>query len=151
MRLNKTLEAKGFRTVQSDNVHVTLVFLGNVDAATEILIKSSVAAISAKPFVLTFDQLSYWSRPRILCLTCSQWVNEVETLVAKLNMEVAGFGLQTDNRAYKPHITLSRHAGYLPEINFDPIEWCAESFCLVQSCSDPDGVCYQVRQKWAFV
>jgi RNA 2',3'-cyclic 3'-phosphodiesterase len=151
VRLNKALEVKGFRPVQPHNVHVTLVFLGNVNAATEILIKSSVDAISAKPFVLTFDQLSYWSRPNVLCLTCSQWGNEVENLVAMLTMEVTRFGLQTDDRAYKPHITLARHAGYLPQINFDPIDWSAESFCLVESCSEPNGVCYKVKQTWAFI
>ncbi|MGZ8919259.1 MAG: 2'-5' RNA ligase family protein, partial [Methylobacter sp.] len=65
VRLNRFIEAKGFRPVQPHNVHVTLVFLGNVDAATELLLKHSVTGISAKPFVLTFDRLSYWSRPKV--------------------------------------------------------------------------------------
>ena len=137
--------------MQPQNVHVTLVFLGNVDAASELLIKHSVTGISAKPFVLTFDQLSYWSRPKILCLTCSQLVDEVEMLVAALNREVASCGLQTDTRPYQPHITLARHAQYLPDIKFEPIVWRAESFCLVESCSEPDGVCYKVRQQWPFI
>lgn len=149
-KLNNTLEAKGFRPVQSHNFHVTLVFLGNLDSATESLLKGSAESIFADPFVLKFDQLSYWSRPRILCLTCSQWGNEVENLVVRLTMEVTRIGLQTDDRAYKPHITLARHAGYLPKINFDPIEWRAESFCLVESCSETSGVCYKVKQTWAF-
>jgi RNA 2',3'-cyclic 3'-phosphodiesterase len=151
VRLNRSIEAKGFRPVQPQNVHVTLVFLGNVDAVSESLIKHSVAAISAKPFVLTFDQLSYWSRPKILCLSCSQLVEEVESLVSVLNMQVENCGLQTDTRPYQPHITLARHARYLPDINFEPIVWRAESFCLVESCSEPDGVFYKVRQQWPFI
>jgi 2'-5' RNA ligase len=150
-RLNKFIEVKGFRPVQPQNLHVTLVFLGHVDAASELLIKHSVIGISASPFVLTFDQLSYWSRPKVLCLTCSQLVDEVEMLVAALNMEVASFGLQTENRPYKPHITLARHAQYLPDINFEPIVWRAESFCLVESCSEQGGVSYKVRQQWPFI
>jgi 2'-5' RNA ligase len=148
VRLNKSIETKGFRPVQPQNVHVTLVFLGNVDVASELLIKHSVTGISAKPFVLTFDRLSYWRRPRVLCLSCSQLVDEVENLVAALNMEVASCGLQTDTRPYKPHITLARHAKYLPDIKFEPIVWRAESFCLVESCSEPDGVNYKVIQQW---
>ena len=151
MRLNRSIEIKGFRPVQPQNIHVTLVFLGNVDAASESLIKHSVASISAEPFVLTFDQLSYWSRPRILCLSCSQLVDEVEELVAALNLEVSSCGLQTDTRPYKPHITLARHAKYLPDIKFEPIVWRAESFCLVESCSEPGGVCYKVKQQWPFI
>jgi 2'-5' RNA ligase len=130
---------------------VTLVFLGNVEAASELLIKHSVAGISAKPFILTFDRLSYWSRPKVLCLSCSQLVDEVELLVAALNGEVASCGLKTDTRPYQPHITLARHTRYLPDIKFEPIVWRAESFCLVESCSEPGGVSYKVRQQWPFI
>jgi 2'-5' RNA ligase len=151
VRLNRSIEAKGFRPVQLHNVHVTLVFLGNVGAASELLIKHCVTGISAKPFVLTFDQLSYWSKPKVLCLTCSHTPDEVELLVAALNREVAGCGLQTETRPYKPHITLARHARYLPDINLEPIVWRSESFCLVESCSEPDGVNYKVRQLWPFI
>ena len=149
MRLSEAIEAKGFRPVHPKNIHVTLVFLGQVDATSELLIKHSVSAISAKPFDLTFDQLSYWSKPKILCLTCSHTPDEVELLVAALNREVAGCGLQTETRPYTPHVTLARHARYLPDINFEPIVWRAESFCLVESCSEPDGVYYKVKQQWS--
>ena len=151
MRLNRSIEAKGLRQVPPHNIHVTLVFLGGVDAVSELLIKQSVTGISAKPFVLTFDQLSYWSRPKVLCLTCSQLVDEAEMLVAALTREVASCGLQTDTRPYKPHITLARHARFLPDINFEPIVWRAESFCLVESCSEQGGVNYKVRQQWPFI
>ena len=149
--LNRSIEAKGFRPIQLHNIHVTLVFLGQVDEAFELLLKQSVSEISASPFVLTFDQLSYWSRPKVLCLTCSQRVGEVEVLVAALNREVESCGLQTDTRPYKPHITLARHARYLPDIKLEPIVWRAESFCLVESCSEPEGVCYKVREQWPFI
>lgn len=151
VRLSRAIEIKGFRPVQPQNVHVTLVFLGNVDAASELLIKQNVAGISSEPFILTFDQLSYWKKPRILCLSCSQSVDEVEKLVATLNIEVESCGLQTDTRPYKPHITMARHAKYLPDIKFEPIIWRSESFCLVESCSEPGGVYYTVKQQWPFI
>jgi 2'-5' RNA ligase len=150
VRLCHSIEAKGFKPVQPQNIHVTLVFLGLVDASSELLIKHSVAGISAEPFVLTFDQLSYWSKPKVLCLSYSQSVDELQMLVAALNREVASCGLQPETRPYKPHITLARHAQYLPDINVEPIVWRAESFCLVESCSEPEGVCYKVRQQWPF-
>ena len=151
VRLNRSIEAKGFRPLQLHNIHVTLVFLGQVDMASELLLKDSVTGISANPFVLKFDQLSYWSKPKVLCLTCSQRIEEVEGLVAALNREVSSCGLQTDTRPYQPHITLARHARYLPDINFDPIIWRADSFCLVESYSEPGGVSYIVRQQWPFI
>ncbi len=151
VRLSQAIEAKGFSPVQPQNFHVTLVFIGNVDVASELLIKHSVTEISAKPLVLTFDQLSYWNKPKVLCLTCSHPPDELDILVTALNKEVTNCGLQTDTRPYKPHITLARHAQYLPDISFEPIVWHAESFCLVESCSEPDGVYYKVRQQWPFL
>ena len=150
VRLNHSIEAKGFKPVQAHNLHATLVFLGSVDGASELLLKYSVREILAKPFVLTFDQLSYWSKPKILCLTCSHTPDEAGLLVAALSREVSSCGLQTDTRPYLPHITLARHAQYLPDITIEPIVWRVEAFVLAASCSEPDGVNYKVRQEWAF-
>ncbi|MFI3198602.1 MAG: RNA 2',3'-cyclic phosphodiesterase [Methylococcaceae bacterium] len=151
VRLNQSIEAKGFKPVQPHNLHATLVFLGSVDAASELLIKYSVRDILAKPFVLMFDQLSYWNKPKILCLTCSHTSAEVALLVTALNREVISCGLQIDPRPYLPHITLARHAHYLPDITIEPIIWRAEAFVLAESCSEPSGVNYKVRQEWAFI
>ncbi|MEI6267557.1 MAG: RNA 2',3'-cyclic phosphodiesterase [Methylococcaceae bacterium] len=151
VRLNQSIEAKGFKPVQPHNLHATLFFLGSVDSASELLLKYSVREISAKSFSLKFDQLSYWSKPNILCLTCSQASDEAELLVTALNREIASCGLQTDTRPYLPHITLARHAQYLPDIPIEPIVWRAEAFVLAESCSEPSGVNYKVKQQWPFI
>lgn len=149
--LNQAISAKGFRWVQPHNLHVTLVFLGHVDADAELSIKQAAADIAAQSFELTFDSLSYWSKPNILCLTCRQPVpNEAARLSAALATAASDCGLQTDTRPYAPHITLARHANYLPNAKIDPIVWRAEAFCLVESSSGPDGVCYKVMQQWPF-
>ncbi|MFA6163784.1 MAG: RNA 2',3'-cyclic phosphodiesterase [Methylobacter sp.] len=184
-RLSQAIQAAGLKSVNPQNLHVTLVFIGNVDSAVESLIKQSVADISVEPFVLTFDQLSYWSRPKVLCLTCKQddyttatapgslppmevrsgdstpRLGEAEqlprvahgavALAAALDAAVASCDIQTDKRPYLPHITLARHVRHLPDINFKPIVWRAESFCLVESCSEPDGVQYKVIQQWPLI
>lgn len=147
--LSQSIKVKGFKWVQPHNLHVTLVFLGQVDKDIESLIKQSVAGIAAPPFELTFDSLSYWRRPRVLCLTCQQPVPEAAAmLAAALEAAAANGGLQTDTRPYTPHITLARHARFLPEVKIEPIIWRAEAFCLVESCSEPDGVNYKVLQQW---
>lgn len=149
-QLNQAIQAAGIKPVQPQNLHVTLVFVGNVDSEVELLIKQSVDGISAEPFVLTFDQLSYWSRPKVLCLTCQQPAQASVVLAKALDAAVANCGIQTDERPYLPHITLARHVRHLPDINIKPIAWRAESFCLVESCSEPDGVQYKVMQRWPF-
>jgi len=148
VRLNRVIEAKGFKPVLPYNLHVTLVFLGAVDTDTEVLIKQTTLEISTKPFELKFDQLSFWSKPKVLCLTCSQMPVEIESLVAALDSLVASFGLQIEDRPYAPHITLARHAHNLPDIKFKPIVFRPQAFVLAESCSESEGVNYKIRQQW---
>jgi 2'-5' RNA ligase len=147
--LNQFIKTERFKWVQPHNLHVTLVFLGQVAEDVELPIKQSVADIAAQPFELIFDRLSYWSRPRILCLTSQQLVPKAASmLTAALETVAANCGLQTDTRPYTPHITLARQVRYLPDVKIEPIIWRADAFCLVESCSEPDGVCYKVIQQW---
>ena len=148
VRLNRVIEAKGFKPVLPHNLHATLVFLGAVDTDTEVLIKQTTLEISTKPFELKFDQLSYWSKPKVLCLTCSHIPLEVDGLIVALNRRVASYGLPIEARPYVPHITLTRHAHYLPDIKFEPIVLRAQAFVLAESCSESEGVNYKIRQQW---
>ena len=146
--IERIIAIKELKWVQPHNFHVTLAFLGHVDANAEALIKQRVADIVVQPFALTFNSLSYWSKPRILCLTSLQPAQEVVMLAAHLQSAAANCGLQTDCRPYIPHVTLSRHVRYLPKAMIKPIVWHAEGFCLAESCSGPNGVLYKVIQRW---
>ena len=148
-RLSQSITAKEFKWVPPHNFHVTLMFLGRVDKELESLIKQSVAGIAALAFELTFDSLSYWNKPKVLCLTCQQTVpDSAVILTSALTEAAANSGIQTDIRPYIPHITLARHSHYLPDVKVEPIIWRTEAFCLIESCSEPDGVCYKVVQQW---
>jgi 2'-5' RNA ligase len=151
-RLSQVIKAKDLKWVKPHNLHVTLVFLGQVDKEARLLIRQSVTDIAVQPFALLFDSLSYWKIPGILCLTSQQPVpKEAMILTAALKSAVEKYGLHTDLRPYIPHITLARHARYLPDVKIEPINWRSEAFCLVESCSEPEGVFYKVRERWSFV
>lgn len=150
-RLNQTIDAKGFKPVPPHNFHVTLVFVGNVTKAAELVIKHRAADIASEPFVMIFDHVSYWAKPKVLCLTSQQPVKPLMILSEALNNAVTNCGIQTDPRPYNPHVTLARHGSEFVERNCDPIIWRADSFCLVESCSGIDGVCYNVKDRWPLV
>lgn len=145
-------QAKEFRWVPPHNFHVTLVFLGSIDTNSAASIKQSVEGIAVKPFELVFDRLSYWNKPKAVCLTCRQPpAPELVLLVEALGLAVARCGVQTDAKPYTPHITLARKAPVFIEQCCELIVWRAESFCLVESCSEPGGVCYKVIEQWPFI
>lgn len=146
--VNQFIVQDGIRKLKAGNLHVTLLFLGNTDATTEGLLRKKAACISVQSFELQFDRLDFWCKAKILCLTTQQYDPQLVILVDALKKMVEQCGMHTEERPYKPHITLARKAHGLIDIKVPPIAWHADSFCLIESCSTPDGVHYQVLQRW---
>lgn len=147
---NQSLKLDGLRKVNSANLHVTLLFLGNTDVKTERLLREMAENISVRPFELQFDQLGFWQKPKILCLTTQHYDAQLTILVDALNHIVEQCGMRTEVRPYKPHITLVRKVQKPMDINVLPIAWQVNSFCLIESCSTLNGAVYQVLQRWHF-
>lgn len=145
--LNRAIEQPG-RKLIPDNLHITLVFLGNVDDSVANAVQQRAATIQAKAFTLTFDELDYWRRPRVLCLTCRRQPEAVYKLVNALTEMVEAFPLKLDKRAYRAHITLARKAQQRPDIVFEPVQVKASRFALVESVSTERGVRYYVLESW---
>jgi 2'-5' RNA ligase len=109
-----------------------------------------MAAIKAEPFTLRFDQLSYWRKPRILCLTCSRPDAAALQLAADISAPLAALQIDLDTRPYSPHVTIARHVTVKPEIVFEPLPWRAEEFALVESVATRNGTVYQPLHTWRF-
>ena len=149
-KFNQTIKSEDLKKVQRDNLHVTLVFLGNVDNKSEVILRQNVESISIQPFELQFDQLNFWQKPRILCLATQQYDTQLSILVNALKKAAEQCSIKTEKRPYQPHITLARKARTKIEVKAPRIKWQAQSFCLVESCSTTNGVHYQVLQNWNF-
>lgn len=143
------LDALELKPVQARNIHVTLVFLGMVEEAKIATIKQQAAEISIKPFKIVFDQLHYWHKPKVLCFGCSDSPQEILHLAGALSRMASDVRIETDKRAYFAHVTLARKVRKKTELDFEPVIWRADSFCLVESITDPDGPRYYVTQTWA--
>lgn len=135
--------ACGGKTTRKESIHLTLVFLGEVEN-TDVL-KDAAAGISASAFEIRMDKTAYWKHNRIAWAGTESIPERLHELVnaLRLVLEKAGFGF--DKRSYVPHVTLVRHAREpktLPE--FEPFSWAASEFCLVGS-SDSG---YQILEKW---
>jgi 2'-5' RNA ligase len=143
----KTLSRSGKR-VLPENLHVTLVFLGNIDDETEAALTLAADALAVPKLTITFDRIDFWRKPRILCLTGRSEGSELKTLVAELNAVSRTLGIEVDKRPYTPHVTLIRKIKEARPVEFEPIVWQSESFCLVESRTLPEGVEYRVIKEW---
>jgi 2'-5' RNA ligase len=130
------------------NIHATVLFLGRINVEQQAAIAEAVATLPIPGVRLCFDRLSFWKKPGILCLTCRHFDQEVVTLSEQLAAIAKQYAVTVDESPFKPHITLARKAKRAVEVEFEPIIWKIQAFCLVESCSLADGIEYRVLQRW---
>ncbi|MGR8941247.1 MAG: RNA 2',3'-cyclic phosphodiesterase, partial [Gammaproteobacteria bacterium] len=148
-KLAQSIVRSGEKSVRPENLHVTLTFLGNIDAETEESVLQAASAITPAHLNITFNEVSYWRRPRILCLSGQTEGAELGVLVGKLTALSRKLDIPVDSRPYSPHVTLVRKAKSPRDIMFEPILWTASGFCLVESHSSPNGgTVYEIIKNW---
>ena len=139
----------GARPVSLENLHMTLAFLGGVNAETHACVEQAAGRIHAGSFHITLEQISHWRRPQILWLGPLQVPEALTGLERALEAGLAACGFQAEERSYRPHVTLARKVGgQLPPRHSQPIDWPVNSFCLMESDTRPEGVCYSVLHRW---
>lgn len=150
-RAARILEGARGRHVAVSNLHVTLAFLGDVNAETRPSVEAAAAKISGQAFTLVLDHLGAFPRARVVWLGASQVPEALEHLAAALGSGLAACGLEPERRPYHPHLTLMRKAGRLrvPATLDTPVIWPVREFALVESRISSQGAEYHVLETWA--
>jgi RNA 2',3'-cyclic 3'-phosphodiesterase len=132
-----------------DKLHVTLVFLGNVEAARVPNAVEAAAGLRGSPFHLVLDYAMPIYRSGMLWLTPKQLPDELNSLVKELTTRLQPCGFEPEARRFRPHVTLARKLSGKPNCQeIDPIDWPIDSFALVESKTDNAGSHYIVREVW---
>ncbi|MDH0648890.1 RNA 2',3'-cyclic phosphodiesterase [Pseudomonas sp. GD03858] len=125
------------KPVPADNFHVTLLFLGDVDASQVPAICAVVDRLKRPqaPLRLPLDRLQVWPRASALVLEPGQVPMALRQLVYALQQALQPLGLDGQAKEYRPHLTLSRdfrapvpEAGQAPDFYLT-----ARSFVLYES------------------
>jgi 2'-5' RNA ligase len=105
------LAAKRLRWVRPENLHVTLKFIGEVEAAKLDGIRSALTAIGLDaPVGLDFRGLGFFpdeKYPRVLWVGLHASGN-LPVLASDIDRTLEGQGIARDERAFAPHLTLAR-------------------------------------------
>ncbi|MEE4377194.1 MAG: RNA 2',3'-cyclic phosphodiesterase [Candidatus Competibacteraceae bacterium] len=138
------------REVIVENLHLTLVFLGNTDSKRQQCYERVLQDIQAPSFTLTLDAIGYWPKPRILWLGTSQPSNDLADLVKDLHERLSGCGFKPETRPFNAHVTLARRFPGPPPIKAmtQPISWFIQRIALVESCPQAGRVHYRVLRYW---
>lgn len=117
----------GIKWVPSDNLHLTLKFLGDVEN-TEV---PSVCKVTRKlcqqydPFPLRFVGTGGFpnaDRPRILYAGVEDSSGALTEIVTQLEKDLAELGFKQESRDYTPHLTLGRTRGSSRRVSCEVLE-----------------------------
>jgi 2'-5' RNA ligase len=98
------------RRVPAEQLHLTLRFIGDVDAETCSAIKKSLAGISVPSFVLTVRGIGHFPpghHPRVLWVGLGK-SEPLLTLQREVELALVGAGIAPEERRFSPHITIAR-------------------------------------------
>lgn len=123
--------------VQAD-FHATLHFIGPV-AAGQVEHLAACADVPFQPFEWVLDQPMLWPHG-LAVLGARNIPDSLQTLHDRLGEVLRQLGLPVESRAYRPHVTLARHAGAatLPEACV-PLVWRVNGVALVVSTGQKEG------------
>jgi 2'-5' RNA ligase len=137
------------RPQRPDQLHVTLLFLGDVPEHRLAEVHAAAQASPGATFTIVFDSLEHWRKPRVLCLVATEVPPPLAALVGALNAALATRQLPGDDRPFRPHLTLARKlARFDGPTGIEPLSWPATTFALVESRPDPAGARYEVLGSW---
>ncbi len=152
-----------FRFVSSENLHITLEFLGNEVSRAMVprithVIQESVAHVA--PFELCLGTPSAFpsrGRPRVLYVGTDKGTDRLVELASKVRSGLVTLGFEAD-KPFQPHITLARrrrdrHEGEGPDeralwekafsrLRQGSLCWCVSQVFLMESTLTPAGAVY---------
>jgi len=98
--------------VKPDHAHLTLVFLGHVDAGRAASVVETIGGdVDLAPFDLVLEGTGAFpprGAPRVLWLGTTRGAPELVALERRLSSRVAGVGVELEARPFHPHLTLGR-------------------------------------------
>ncbi len=100
----------GARWITSDQFHLTLRFIGEVDGPLADDVAMALAGIADAPFTLTLDGLGHFShgrRPHALWAGVRKHP-ALRDLHARIENRLQAIGLPPERRNYAPHVTIAR-------------------------------------------
>lgn len=141
------VRASGGRPIAKERLHLTVAFLGELTAAG-VATARAVPPIAVGAFELTLDALGLWPESKVLWLAPSEPSAALAELEARLSDALVERGFRSEDRVYRPHVTLARRARPPAEARVEPVRWAVGELALVESFPVGRGVHYEVLERW---
>ncbi len=144
LKIRDTLPADNGRLVIANNLHITLVFLGDVSTEKAECVTDRVRQLRIKPVTLILDRIGWWKKTQVLWLAPAHIPEEIPIFAAELATASTQCAIRLDQRPFRPHVTLARGVRRKPILHsVEPVQWPVRGFSLIQSQTLPAGSRYE--------
>lgn len=153
-----TREAREVRATKPHRIHLTLVFLGDLDGKQiETLGEELDRTVALEPATrLVLDHAGHFS-DHVLWVGPREPVDELKALAKQTRRAVRAAGLAVQGAEFLPHLTVGRTRGeavlsgaadeLTRSLQEEPVSWWADDLCLVSSVRGP-AASYDVLERW---
>ena len=140
----------GGRVMRAETLHITLLFLGAVQADRIRALKAAAAQVSFGAFSFYLSQFECWRHNRIGFVSgTAEETAQLSQLAGMLRQAVADAGFSFDQRGFVPHVTVLRKIEQVMRRGIQPpLEWRGRDFALVSSEKTEEGIRYRTLASW---
>jgi RNA 2',3'-cyclic 3'-phosphodiesterase len=144
--------APEFRWTPAENLHLTVRFIGSVERELVDQIAGTLEELPLRGFELGLGEVGTFKRGRLVRVVWLQvraGADQARELAAPVEAECVRAGLESDARAFQPHLTLARarprDGAALPPLPAPPElpSWRAEELVLYSSHLGRAGSVYE--------
>lgn len=154
----------GIRWTDSEQFHLTLRFIGEVDQGTFYEVGEALAGVTHPPFELALKGIGQFpprGAPHTLWVGVEDPAGALAALRRRVERAVAEAGVPAERRKFAPHVTLGRFRAPPPEERlgsylfrrnlFRTEPFPVSSFGLYASRLRPEGSLYTLEAEYDFV
>lgn len=137
------------RRTHPDDLHLTLVFVGEVEPRLADACAEVAAGVAGDAFELAIDTFGCFRRARIAWLGPRATPLALGALVDTLRAGLAAAAVPFDARPFRPHVTIAREARPTgADAAVPTVAWPVTDFSLVESVAGARAARYEVRASW---
>ena len=131
------------RLIPAANLHITLLFLGDVPLNEIPEIEGFVNSIELTPFSFSISKIGFWPHNKIVWAGPEEYKSRVGRLVESDSNWIKEICIRS-TKIYTPHVTLARKVRRRVQCALTPIEWRVEKVYLVRSVLSHKGSQYKL-------
>lgn len=131
----------GGKVTATENIHLTLAFLGDADAEAA---NAAARRVNGRRHQLPIETAKYVRRNEMVWVAPAAMPEPLADLVASLHGELRAAAFRLEERPFAAHVTLIRKARppkALPPL--PQVQWPVDEFALIRSRTSPKGSSYE--------